>query len=111
MLHSDGAIRPFIPDLIECGIDLIDPVQPDCPGMELAGLKHDFGDKLSFHGGLDTHRVLPFGSPAEVRAATRGCIRDLGAGGGYILAPVHNVQGDVPPENLAAMCAAVRGEE
>jgi uroporphyrinogen decarboxylase len=107
MLHSDGAIRPFIPDLIDCGIELLDPVQPDCPGMELAGLKRDFGDRLSFHGGVDTHRMLPFGSVDEVKQATRACIRDLGAGGGYILAPVHNVQADVPPENLVAMCAAV----
>jgi uroporphyrinogen decarboxylase len=107
LLHSDGAIRPFIPDLIECGIDMIDPVQPDCPGMELAGLKRDFGDRLAFHGAVDTHHILPFGSVDKVREATRACIRDLGEDGGYILAPVHNVQGDVPAENLVAMCETV----
>lgn len=107
MLHSDGAIRPYLPDLIACRIDMIDPVQPDCPGMELAGLKRDFGGSLSFHGALDTHRVLPFGSVEEVQAATLACMQALGPGGGYILAPVHNVQGDVPPENLVAMCKTV----
>jgi uroporphyrinogen decarboxylase len=108
MLHSDGAIRPFIPDIIECGVDILDPIQPYCEGMELYGLKRDFGDKLTFHGAIDTQKVLPFGTPEQVEAETLRCIDALGRGGGYILAPVHNVQADVPPENLIAMCEAVQ---
>lgn len=108
MLHSDGAIRPFIPDLIECGIDILDPIQPRCPGMELEGLKQDFGDELVFHGAIDTQEVLPASSEQGVVEHVRQCIGALGAGGGYILAPVHNVQPDVPPENLIATFSAAR---
>ena len=108
MLHSDGAIRPFIPDIIECGVDILDPIQPHCEGMELYGLKRDFGDRLVFHGAIDTQKALPFGTPEQVEADTLRCIDALGRGGGYLLAPVHNVQADVPPENLIAMCEAVK---
>jgi uroporphyrinogen decarboxylase len=108
MLHSDGAIRPFIPDIIECGVDILDPIQPHCEGMELYSLKRDFGDRLVFHGAVDTQKVLPFGRPDQVEAETLRCVDALGRGGGYILAPVHNVQADVPPENLIAMCEAVK---
>ena len=108
MLHSDGAIRPFIPDIIESGVDILDPIQPHCEGMELYNLKRDFGDRLVFHGAIDTQKTLPFGTPEEVAAETLRCIDALGRGGGYILAPVHNVQADVPPENLIAMCEAVK---
>jgi len=108
MLHSDGAIRNFIPDLIECGIEVLDPIQPRIPGMDLYELKRDFGDRITFHGGVDTQEVLPFASEAEVEAETLHCMDALGRGGGLILAPVHNVQADVPPENLIAMCRTVR---
>ena len=108
MLHSDGAIRDFLPDVIEDGIESIDPVQVQCAGMEMAGLKRDFGADLTFHGAIDTQQILPFGTPAEVRAEVVRCVQALGPGGGFILAPVHNVQPDVPPENLAAMCEAVK---
>ncbi|MGE5141399.1 MAG: uroporphyrinogen decarboxylase family protein [Rudaea sp.] len=108
LLHSDGAFRPFIPDLIECGVQALDPIQEHCPGMELYQLKRDFGQDLTFHGAVDTQQVLPFGTPAEVEAEVIRCIDALGRGGGYILAPVHNVQADVPPENLVAMCRAAQ---
>lgn len=108
MLHSDGAIQPFIPDLIECGIEVLDPIQVYCAGMELYALKRDFGDRLTFHGAVDTQEILPFGTEAEVEAEVIRCMDALGSGGGFILAPVHNVQADVPPENLAAMCRTVR---
>lgn len=108
LLHSDGAIRPFLPDLIDSGIDILDPIQPRCDGMDLYGLKRDFGDKLVFHGGVDTQEVLPFGTEAEVEADVIRCLDALGPGGGYILAPVHNVQADVPPENLITMCSTVK---
>lgn len=106
MLHSDGAIRSFLPDIIACEIDIIDPVQGVCEGMELAGLKRDFGDRLSFHGGLDTQIILPFKSANEVRQEAEHVIRTLGPGGGLILGPSHFIQSDVPPENIVAFCQA-----
>lgn len=106
MLHSDGAIRPFIPDLLAAGIDILDPIQSVCPGMEMAGLKRDFGDRLAFHGGVDTQSILPFGSESSVAKETRRVIDTLGRGGGLILAPSHFLQADVPPENIVAMYRA-----
>jgi uroporphyrinogen decarboxylase len=108
MLHSDGAIRGFIPDLIADGVEVLDPIQTGCAGMDVSGLKRDFGADLVFHGGIDTQQVLPFGSPEDVTAEVQRVIRAMGPGGGLILGPVHNVQPDVPPENLAAMCQAVK---
>jgi uroporphyrinogen decarboxylase len=108
MLHSDGAIRSFIPDMIEDGIQVLDPIQTSCVEMEVAGLGRDYGSQLVFHGGMDTQNVLPFGSPEDVAAEVKKVIRALGPGGGLILGPVHNVQPDVPPENLIAMSEAGR---
>lgn len=102
--HDDGAIRPFLPDLIEMGIEILNPVQSACPGMEMDGLKRDFGDKLCFHGAMDNQDVLPFGTPEEVRAAVREAIDVLASNGtGYILAPCHNIQSVTPVENIIAM--------
>lgn len=107
MLHSCGSVRTFIPDWIEMGLDVLDPIQPNAKGMDPFALKKDFGDRMSFHGGIDAQYVLPFGTPEEVRQHTRRYIQALAPGGGYIVAPVHNVQGDVRPENLIAMRDAV----
>lgn len=101
--HSDGAIRSVIPDLIELGIDALNPLQWRLPGMAREGLKRDFGDQLIFHGGVDNQSTLPFGSIEEVRREVRENIEILGAGGGYILAPCHNIQSLTPPENIVAM--------
>ena len=106
--HCCGAIRDIIPDLIEVGVDALNPVQVAAAGMDSAGLKRDFGDALSFWGGgVDTQRVLPLGTPAEVRDEVRRRIDDLAPGGGFVFAAVHNIQGDVPPENILAMRQAV----
>ncbi len=101
--HSDGAIRPLIPRLIDMGVDIINPVQWRCAGMEREGLKRDFGDRLIFEGAMDNQYTLPFGSVEEVRQEVRDNLRILGAGGGYILAPCHNIQVVGPPENVVAM--------
>ncbi len=102
--HDDGAIRPFIPDLVEMGIDVLNPIQSECPGMEMDGLKRDFGHALCFHGGIDNQRLLAFGTPEEVRAEVRRAIDTLaGDGTGYILAPCHNIQAVTPVENIVAM--------
>ena len=103
MLHSDGAIRDFLPDVIEDGIELIDPVQVQCAGMDMARLKRDFGADLTFHGAIDTQRILPFATPDAVRAEVVRCMQALGPGGGFILAPCHNIQAVSPPENVVAM--------
>jgi uroporphyrinogen decarboxylase len=107
MFHSDGAIRSFIPDLIEDGVQVLDPIQTRSKGMDVVALKADFGRDLVFHGAIDTQQVLPFGSPEDVKKETLQVIENLGKGGGLLLGPSHNVQPDVPPENLAAMCQTV----
>ncbi|MEJ2448483.1 MAG: uroporphyrinogen decarboxylase family protein [Anaerolineales bacterium] len=108
MFHSDGAIRPFIPDLIEDGVQVLDPIQTRSQGMEVAALKADFGRDLVFHGAIDPQQVLPFGSPEDVKRETLQVIRKLGQGGGLLLGPSHNVQPDVPPENLVALSQTAR---
>jgi len=102
--HSDGNIYPLLGDLVEIGIDLLNPVQVNAGDMgDTARLKREFGDRLSFCGAIDTGWVLPNGTPDDVRAEVRRRIRDLGPGGGYILASVHCIQPDVPVENVIAM--------
>jgi len=100
--HSDGSIRAIIPDLIEMGMDILDPVQWRCKGMEREALKRDFGGRLVFHGGMDNQYTLPFGTVEEVVAEVRDNIHILGAGGGYVLGPCHNIQVVGPPENVVA---------
>ena len=101
--HSDGAIRDVIPDLIEIGADVLNPIQWRCQGMEREGLKRNFGDKLVFHGAMDNQETLPFGTVENVRQEVMDNLRILGKGGGYILAPCHNIQAVGPPENVVAM--------
>jgi uroporphyrinogen decarboxylase len=104
--HTDGAARKIIPDMIEAGIDVLNPIQWRCPGMEREGLKRDFGDRIIFHGAVDNQYTLAFGSVDEVRQEVADNIRILGEGGGYILAPCHNIQAVSPPENIVAMYEA-----
>jgi uroporphyrinogen decarboxylase len=101
--HSDGAIREIIPMMINAGIDILNPIQWRCTGMERVALKHDFGRCLVFHGGMDNQRTLPFGTVAEVREEVLYNLEVLGQGGGYILAPCHNIQAITPPKNIVAM--------
>lgn len=101
--HSDGAIRKIIPDMIDAGIDILNPIQWRCKGMEREVLKRDFGDKVIFHGGMDNQYTLAYGSVEEVRQEVLDNLRILGEGGGYILAPCHNIQAVSPPENIVAM--------
>lgn len=106
LYHCCGAVRSLIPDFIEIGVDALNPVQVSSVGMNTAELKSSAGDQICFWGGIDTGRVLPTGSPADVGDEVRCRIRDLAAGGGYVLASVHNIQEDVPPENILAMADA-----
>jgi uroporphyrinogen decarboxylase len=104
--HSDGAIRKIIPELIAVGVDILNPIQWRCKGMQREGLKRDFGDTLIFHGGMDNQQTLPFGTVEEVRREVVENIEILGKGGGYILAPCHNIQSVSPAENIVAMYQA-----
>jgi uroporphyrinogen decarboxylase len=107
LFHSDGDVFDLIPDLIEIGVDILNPIQSGAGKMsDLAALKKTYGRDLVFCGAIDTQKVLPFGSPAEVRAETRRVVETLGKGGGYILSAVHTVMNDVPPENVLAMVDA-----
>ena len=102
--HSCGAIMPLIPDLIESGIDILNPVQVSAAGMDTRELKRKFGKDITFYGGgVDTQGVLPRGTPDQVRDEVRRRIDDLAPGGGFIFNTVHNIQADVPPENIMAM--------
>lgn len=101
--HSDGAIHRIIPHMIEAGIDVLNPIQWRCKGMEREGLVRDFGDALIFHGAMDNQYTLAFGTVEEVRQEVLDNLRVLGASDGYILAPCHNIQAVSPPENIVAM--------
>jgi uroporphyrinogen decarboxylase len=102
--HDDGSNRIFLPTLVEIGIDILNPVQWTCPGMDMANLKRDFGQQICFHGAVENQRILPFGTIEEVRAEVRHCIDELASDGtGYILAPCHNLQVNTPVENIIAM--------
>jgi uroporphyrinogen decarboxylase len=109
MLHSDGALFPLLPSLIEMGVDILNPVQTSAAGMDPLRLKQEFGSQLVFWGAsLDCQRTLPFGSPTEVALEVEEHIRIMAAGGGYVFAPVHNIQAGVPPENVVAMFEAAQ---
>ena len=107
-LHSCGAVYKLLPDLIDAGVEILNPVQVSARGMDTRRLKAEFGDRLSFWGAIDTHSVLPHGSTGEVAAEVRRRIADLAPSGGYVVAPVHNVQGDVPAENVVALYRSAR---
>lgn len=107
LFHSDGNVTPLLDDLIEIGVDVLNPVQPSALG-DLAALKARYGDRISFSGAIDTQRVLPEGSVDDVRAEVRRRIGELGPGGGYILSSVHSILVDVPPQNVLAMADAAR---
>jgi uroporphyrinogen decarboxylase len=103
MYHSCGAVRPFIPGLIEIGVDVLDVLQFSADGMDPKEIKREFGDRLCFHGGMDVQTTLPQESEEGVRRVTRERINVLGCDGGYILSPTHNIQVDTPPRNIVAM--------
>lgn len=98
--HSDGNVSAAIPDLIEIGVDILNPVQPEC--MAPAAIKREFGDRLSFWGTVSVQRTMPFGTPGEVRAEVQARVRDVARGGGLILAPAHVLGPETPWENIVA---------
>ncbi|MBM3188882.1 MAG: hypothetical protein FJZ90_09190, partial [Chloroflexi bacterium] len=106
--HTCGSVADIVEDLIETGVDILHPVQVTAAKMESGLLKQRYGDRLSFWGAIDTQRVLPRGSVADVEAEVERRIEELGRGGGYILGAVHNIQPDVPTENVLAMYCHAR---
>ena len=104
LMHSCGSIYQLIPDLIEIGIDAINPVQLSAKDMETSKLKKEFGSKLSFWGGsCDSQKVLPYGNSEEIKEEVGRRINDLAPGGGFIFTSIHNIQHDVPPENICTL--------
>jgi uroporphyrinogen decarboxylase len=108
MYHTDGSVVPVIDDLIEMGVDILDPIQTSAMGMDTQAMKETYGDRLCFHGAIDVQQMLPFSTPEEVRYDVAKRIYDLGRGGGYILSTCHNIGADVPPENILAMFDAAQ---
>jgi uroporphyrinogen decarboxylase len=105
--HSCGSILPIIPDFIELGLDILNPIQPLAAGMDPVFLKENYGRDLVFFGGIDVQELLPNGTPEQIRDEVRRRIEILGRGGGYIVAPAHNIQPDTPVENVMAFFEAV----
>jgi len=103
MHHDDGAIRPLISDLIEIGVDVLNPIQWRCRGMDREGLARDFGKSLVFHGGIDNQQTLAFGSPEDVRKEVAENLEIFGRCRGYVVAPCHNIQAVTPTANILAL--------
>ena len=108
MYHCDGAIAPILDDLIEIGLEVFNPVQPNVPGHDPDALKTKFGERLSFWGAIDQQYLLPRGTAEEIEQDVANKIRVLGAGGGYLCSPAHILQSDTPLENIEAFIAAVK---
>ncbi|HBG27911.1 MAG: hypothetical protein A2Y10_16450 [Planctomycetes bacterium GWF2_41_51] len=106
--HSDGAVEPLISGLIDCGIDILNPIQRICKGMDTKLLKSKYGDKIVFHGAVENQSILPFGSPEDVAKETKYCLDTLASDGrGYIACSCHNIQAGTPVENIIALAKAV----
>ncbi len=104
--HTDGVVYPIIPDLIEIGLDILNPIQPRA--MDPSRLKKEFGENLSFWGSIDIQQTLPFGTPEQVRAEVISRLNNIGKGGGLLIGPTHNLQLDTPIENFWAMLDTIR---
>jgi len=109
--HTCGGVRPIIPDLIEMGVDVLNPIQPLAAGMDPAELGEEFAERIAFYGGIDEQRTLPNGSPLDVQAEVRHRLRTLGRCGGYIVAPSHAFQPDTPLPNVLAVYETVLGRK
>jgi hypothetical protein len=108
-IHSCGSVRALLPDFIDAGFDIVNPVQCSAAGMEAEGLKRDFGDRVTFWGGgVDTQKTLPFGTVEDVRQEVCSRLKIFGKGGGYVFNTIHNVQAGVPIENVLALYETVR---
>lgn len=108
MIHSCGDVKSLFPELIDCGLNIFNPFQPET--MDVYETKREYYGRLSFYGGISVQRLLPYGTPDEVRAETKKLIDILGKGGGYIASPSHAITADVPAANIAAMIEVLKGQ-
>ncbi|MBN2291052.1 MAG: hypothetical protein JXM70_01425 [Pirellulales bacterium] len=106
--HSCGSIRPIIGDLIDCGLDILNPIQPEVMDMDRRQLKQDFGENLCFHGSISIQKTLPFGTPDDVRREVAERFETLAPNGGFIFCTAHNIQADTPPANIEALFDAYK---
>ena len=107
-LHSCGKVQELFPELIELGLDVFNPFQPEV--MDPYEIKKQYGKQLCFYGGVSIQRLLPYGTPGQIREEVKHLMEEVGRGGGYIIAPSHEMPGDIPIENLVAFIDAVREE-
>jgi uroporphyrinogen decarboxylase len=105
LYHSDGNVARVVPELIEIGVDVLNPIQPEC--MDPAALKRQFGDRLAFNGGISVQKTMPWGTPSDVRREVKQLIATVGQGGGLVIAPAHVIEPEVPWENIVAFHEAV----
>lgn len=106
--HTCGFNLPLIPHFIECGLDILNPLQPEVKGMDFLKIKQEFGDRISFHGGISIQKTLPYGTPEDVCREVKDRADILGPGGGYIFCTAHNIQIDTPLENIEALFSAYK---
>ena len=106
MIHSCGRVQELFPELIELGLDIFNPFQPEV--MDPYEMKRQFGRELTFFGGMSVQKLLPFGTPQQIRDETRRLMDEIGRDGGFIIAPSHDMPGDIPLENMVAFIETVR---
>ena len=106
--HTCGFVMPLIPDFIECGLDILNPLQPEVRGVDLPGMKREFGGRICFHGGISIQRTMPFGTAEDIRGEVRDRFEALAAGGGYIFCTAHDIQADTPLQNVETLVSAYR---
>ena len=106
--HTCGCVRSLIPDFIECDLDVLNPLQPEAAGMDFQAIKKEFGDRISFHGGISIQKTLPYGTPEDVRNEVKDRVEKLAPGGGYIFCTAHSIQTDTSLENVDTMFAAYK---
>ena len=106
--HTCGSIIPLIPDFIQCGLDILNPLQPDVVGMDHADIKEKFGSQLTFHGAMSIQKTMPFGTPDDVRNEVKDRVKQLASGGGYIFCTAHNIQSDTSLDNIDALIRAYK---
>jgi hypothetical protein len=109
MVHSDGDLSEILPDLIDAGVELLNPIQPEC--MDILWLKREYGSSICFNGGVSSQLTIPRGSPEQIRAEIQACLRYLGKGGGYVIGPTKTINADIPAENGLAVLDAILNQE
>jgi uroporphyrinogen decarboxylase len=106
--HTCGCVTPLLPDFVECGLDILNPLQPDCSRMDYRKIKRQFGDKICFHGGMSIQKTMPYGSTEDIRNEVKDRVEKLAGNGGYIFCTAHNIQADTAIENVVALFDAYK---